>query len=208
MKLSDRMRLSVRRRAGQVVLRSELEGLGSTSQVTHALKALQRDGELIRLGAGVFAKAHKDAETGAVRPLAAFEALAREAAVKLKMVPESKSGGVAGTAKSLRGGSDSLVLDTGRRRVSRKLTLGGRTVAYVNDRTRRRSDEASLGGRLTIPTTGVAQFVRDLARQFGVSYARTPSDQWAETVTRLAGDEVRSRARLVGRAEAGWQALH
>jgi hypothetical protein len=96
-------------------------------------------------------------------------------------------------ATALRGrSSDSLVLDTGRRRVSRKLALGGRTVAYVNDRTRRHSDEASLGGHLTIPTTGVAQFVRDLARQFGVSYARTPSDQWAETVTRLAGDEVRS----------------
>lgn len=70
-------------------------------------------------------------------------------------------------------GNVSLVLETGRRRVSRKLTLGGRTVDYVN----------------AIPTTGVAQFVRDLARQLGVSYTRTSSDQWAETVTRLAGDE-------------------
>ena len=46
--------------------------------------------------------------------------------------------------------------------------------------------------RLTIPVTGVAQFVRDLARKHHVRYAPSPVDQWAETVTRLAGDEARS----------------
>lgn len=192
MKLQDRMRLSVRRRAGQVVLRAELAELGSASQVSHALKALQRDGELIRLGTGVYAKARKDEETGAIRPLADFETLARETAAKLKMDLASKNRDAVGTMKSLKGSRDSVVLDTGHRRVSRKLRLGDHTVAYVNDRTRKYPDERLSKGRLAIPTTGVAQFVRDLARQFGVSYARTPSDQWAETVTRLAGDEVRS----------------
>ena len=51
---------------------------------------------------------------------------------------------------------------------------------------------ASGGPRLMIPTAGVAQFIRDLAQMHGVSHTRTPTDQWAETVTRLAGDEVHS----------------
>lgn len=192
MKLQDRMRLSVRRRAGQVVLRTELAELGSASQVSHALKALQRDGELVRLGAGVYAKAHKDSQTGAVRPLADFETLAQEVATKLKMVSAPAASGMTAIGRAQRGSGDPLVLDTGRRRVSRKLALGGRTVAYVNDRTRKHPDPLRAGGRLTMPTTGVAQFVRELARKHQVRYTRTSSDQWAETVTRLAGDEVRS----------------
>lgn len=57
MKLADRMRQSIQRRSGHVVLRAELVPLGSASQVSQALKTLQHDGELLRLGAGVYAKA-------------------------------------------------------------------------------------------------------------------------------------------------------
>lgn len=192
MKLQVRMRLSVRRRAGQVVLRSELAELGSASQVSHAIKMLQRDGDLIRLGVGVYAKAHKDEETGAIRPLADFETLAREAAAKLKMDLGPKNQDADGIMTSLKWPRSSFLLDTGHRRVSRKLSLGDRTVVYVNDRTRKHQAERLSKVRLAIPTSGVAQFVRDLARQLGVGYTPTSSDQWAETVTRLAGDEVRS----------------
>lgn len=192
MKLQDRMRLSVRRRAGHVVLRTELSELGSASQVSHALKVLQRDGELIRLGAGVYAKAQKDAQTGAVRPLIDFETLAKEAASKLKLACATKSSDAAGVKDVLQRRTDGFVLDTGRRRVSRKLSLGGLSVTYVNDRARKHRHELFSTGRLAIPTTDVAQFVRDLAQQFKVSYTHTSSDQWAETVTRLADDEVRS----------------
>ncbi|HMO48961.1 MAG TPA: DUF6088 family protein [Rubrivivax sp.] len=194
MKLEDRMRLSIRRRTGHVVLRAELVGLGSASQVSQALKALQSRGELVRLGAGVYAKANRDADSGTVRPQADFETLAREAVAKLKLLEDSNAAGAAAHATTARDRGGNLVFDTGRRRVSRKLGLGGTGVAYVNDRTRRprRTTSARAGIRLAIPSKGVAQFVRELARKNGVSYARTPSDEWAETVTRLAGDEVRS----------------
>ncbi len=33
-----------------------------------------------------------------------------------------------------------------------------------------------------------------LARKFHITYTRTAGDEWAETVTRLGGDEVRSDA--------------
>lgn len=191
MKLQDRMRLSIRRRAGHVVLRSELMSLGSASQVSLVLKLLQHEGELVRLGVGVYAKAHRDAQTGAVTPEVDFETLTREAAAKLKMLTSPKTSVVTAPAVDQ---ADPLVLDTGHRRVSRKLALEGRQVSYINDRSRSqgRSRQANAEARVAIPTTGVAQFVRALARKHKVSYARTPMDQWAETVTRLAGDEVRS----------------
>ena len=194
MKLKDRMRLSIRRRAGHVVLRAELAALGSASQVSLALKDLQREGELVRLGAGVYAKASRDAGTGAVRPQADFETLAREAARKLKLAADPKAVNDADVAQAPKERSHSVVLDTGRRRVSRKLALGGRSVAYVNDRTRprQRPHGARDDAHLAIPTTGVAQFVRALARRHHVSYSPTSTDRWAETVTRLAGDEVRT----------------
>lgn len=193
MKLVDRIRLSIRRRAGQVILRAEVSGLGSPSQVSHALKCLQDKGELVRLGAGVYAKATREAGTGAVRPLADFETLAREAADKLHMMGPKPVGPV-GAVQAPQDSGHPLVFDTGSRRVSRKLALEGRSVVYVNDwiRSRGRSSGQRSGAHLAIPTVGVAQFVRDLAREYHVNYTRTSLDQWAEIVTQLAGDEVRS----------------
>ncbi|CAN7412866.1 hypothetical protein LJR289_002544 [Pseudoduganella sp. LjRoot289] len=45
-----------------------------------------------------------------------------------------------------------------------------------------------------IPTEGVSQFVANLARESRVTYTRSDVDEWAEDVTRLAGDEVQSDA--------------
>jgi hypothetical protein len=191
MKLVDRMRLSIRRRAGHVVLRSELAGLGSASQVSDALRTLQRDGDLVRLGSGVYAKARRDAQTRAVRPAADFQTLAREAAAKLHMTPGSATSGHTGNAPISRSNNGNIVLDTGHRRLSRKLSLGERRVSYINDCTRAKVAPAS-DRRLVIPATNVAEFVRDLASRHQVSYSPTMSDQWAETVTRLAGDPVRT----------------
>jgi len=84
MKLADRMRQSIRRRSGHVVLRAELARLGSASQISEALKTLQRDGELLRLGAGVYAKARRDESTHEVTPVVDVETLGREVAHKLK----------------------------------------------------------------------------------------------------------------------------
>jgi hypothetical protein len=105
----------------------------------------------------------------------------REVALKLKAhVTDSAEG--------------TLVLDTGDRRVSRKLALGQSAVQYVNNRNRRaftafRSKPWNLA---TFPTTDVGNYVRWLAGVYKVRYVPTAADQWAETVTRLAGDDVRS----------------
>ncbi len=188
------MRLSVRRRAGQVVLRAELSRLGSASQVSSALKALQKKGELVRLGAGVYAKAAREPGTGEVRPLADFGVLAREAADKLHMLVNPNATRSRSEVSATQNAGQIVVFDTGHRRVSRKLALGSHRVVYTNDRMRAVARFSRVpGGRLPlIPNTGVAQFVRALARVSQVKFIRTPLDEWAETATQLAGDDIRS----------------
>jgi len=46
---------------GSVVLRQDVESLGSPRQVSRGLKALVEDGRLVKLGAGVYAKARSSA---------------------------------------------------------------------------------------------------------------------------------------------------
>jgi hypothetical protein len=195
MKLADRMRQSIRRRAGHVVLRAELAPLGSASQVSQALKTLQRDGEMLRLGAGVYAKARRDESTHELTPVVDAEKLGREVAHKLKAQVISDEDGT-------------LVLDTGDRRVSRKLALGHGAVQYVNDRNRRAftATRKKPGGTAPFPTTDVGSYVRGLVAFHGVRYVPTAADQWAETVTRLTGDDVRFdpvQDLLVGLKRAG-----
>lgn len=45
---------------------------------------------------------------------------------------------------------------------------------------------------LIIPITGLREYIVDIARRYGVSYVRTPSDDLAEVITGLSGDEVES----------------
>ena len=40
----------------------------------------------------------------------------------------------------------------------------------------------------------VSSYVRNIAKQHGVSYLRTPSDELADVVTRLSGDEITTDA--------------
>ena len=54
MKLEERIRNCIGQRHDNVILRSEVADLGSASQVTHVLKLLQEDGELLRLSKGVY----------------------------------------------------------------------------------------------------------------------------------------------------------
>ncbi len=42
-----------------------------------------------------------------------------------------------------------------------------------------------------VPTSGLEQYIIDLARQHGVCYAETADDAIAEVITRLADDEVK-----------------
>jgi hypothetical protein len=186
MKLEVRMRQSIKRRSGIVVFRSDVAALGSQTQVTHALGELLEKGELLRLATGIYAKAKREVADGTVRPLGSLEVIISETAQKLGLVlHENLPSCVSGSTDR-----DEIVVETETPRISRYLIIDGKIVRFRSYRRKPQNDAGSLS--LTIPTEGVARFVEDLARRYKVIYTNNPMDQWAEAVTRLAGDEVNS----------------
>ena len=43
---------------------------------------------------------------------------------------------------------------------------------------------------IVIPKSGLAAYIQSLAAKHNVVYGRTTTDQFAETITQLSGDEV------------------
>lgn len=133
MTMQERMLRAIKQRAGNVVLRQELADLGSASQVTEALKALQARSVIIRIGTGVYAKTRKSSVTGSIVPAGTLETLGVEALRKLR-VPVAPGAAAAaynaGTTTQIPG---VFVANTGRRRISRRISIGGRTLQYENN---------------------------------------------------------------------------
>jgi hypothetical protein len=133
MKLEQRISLAIRKRTGNVVLRSELAGMGSASQVTAVLRVLQDNGILVRIGTGIYAKTRKSSVTGAIVPAGSLETLAIEALKKLSVPVEPCNAAAAynrGDSSQLPG---AFVVNTGKRRISRKIYVGKRILKYENN---------------------------------------------------------------------------
>jgi len=136
MKLVERMLRSIRRRNGNVILRAEVSRLGSATQVTEALRTLQEAGVIVRIGTGVYAKTRKSSVTGATIPAGSLETLAVEALKKMGVDVSAGRAAAsynAGRTTQLPG---AFVANTGDRRISRKIAVGGRSVKYENNHNR------------------------------------------------------------------------
>lgn len=62
--LRERVRERIARRRGDVFLTREFRDLGGEDQVLRALRGLVRDGQLVRLGYGVYGRAEKSGLSG------------------------------------------------------------------------------------------------------------------------------------------------
>lgn len=97
-----------------------------------SLVALRREGKLIRLGYGVYAKARPSSLSGRPIPRKPLESLARETLEKLG-VPAQPGRAV----RQYLAGSTQIParvsFDTGRRRITRKLRVGREEVVFEND---------------------------------------------------------------------------
>ena len=185
MKIESRILSSIKHRPGHVVLRRDLASLGSASQVSESLNALSMKGVIVRVGAGIYVKSMKDASTGAVTLAVSAEDIVLEVFRKLGVTVRIEKNGVSDTTAT-----NALKLDTGLHRIKRRLSIKGTSVVYFRQHSNKSA--TSLSAPLHVPIEGVSQFVERLARKHHVSYTRTAGDEWAETVTRLAGDDVRS----------------
>ena len=114
---------------GTVILRRELAALGSPSQITRALKALQASGVIMRIGTGVYAKTRRSSITGALIPAGSLETLSLEALRKLgvSVVPGKAAAAYIEGRTTQIPGTFAVRTD---RRITRKISVGGRSVIY------------------------------------------------------------------------------
>ncbi|MFK8256959.1 hypothetical protein ACFL9S_04145 [Erwinia sp. AnSW2-5] len=186
MKLESRMRQSINRRSGVVLSRSDVASLGSQTQVTHVLNLFVKNGELLRISRGVYAKAKKVADNN-IKAQGSLNVIIREAAEKLGFVLHQKKFFVT-NENTL---TDEIVVETETPRIKRKFFINGKTVLFRCYHSRPRVRENIFPLAEILPTKDVARYVLELARYHNVSYSYNAMDQWANAVTRLAGDEVK-----------------
>lgn len=130
MKLEDRMLYLLRHHAGVVILRSDFAGMGSYSQVGRILARFVGSGTLVRVSKGVYAKTRINVFTGQPTPAGTLEMIAAELFSRLGIVVGPSflvAEYNAGRSTQLPMGA---IVNTGRRRISRKVTVGSLTLAY------------------------------------------------------------------------------
>lgn len=128
--VESRIRRYLARTRGPVVLRRELQALGSASQLSVALRSLMAEGVVVRIGTGIYAKAKPSVLSGKPIPVSPIEVLAPLALRKLGVSvqePQRVREYNAGRTTQVPTG---LVVNTGRRRITRKLGFNGKLVEY------------------------------------------------------------------------------
>lgn len=182
MKLESKLLVSLGKRSGNVVQRRELAELASASHLSEGIKRLVDAGRLVRLSPGFYAKAEPDPE-GKGRPLAAPIDLVREVFEKLGV-------SLRAVRVEIDAGQPVVLVDPAGRLVARKLEIAGMPVRYVQRKASRPSVGTLPDDRDELPTKGVSRFVKRFAKAHGIAHMRTGLDDYAESVTRTAGDEV------------------
>lgn len=130
MNIADRIRRSVQLRKELVLRPADFQAFGSEASVKRALRELVDQGLLVRLGVGLYAKAKKSVLSGQPIPARPLEVLAPMALNRLGVQlnePARSSEYNAGRTNQVPTG---LVVNTGRRRISRKIGFNGRYVQY------------------------------------------------------------------------------
>lgn len=132
MKLEDRIKRSITQRSSTVVLRADFAEMGSSSQVGRVLARLVKDGRLVKVSKGAFAKTRVNKFTGQPAPAATLEVIAAELFQKLGVQVEPSQ-----LVKEYNSGKSTqipmtAVVNTGNRRITRKISVGNRTLSYEN----------------------------------------------------------------------------
>lgn len=131
--IEERMKMSISRRKDDVFVRPEFAKMGSEAQVSRALRQLVSEGVIVKLGVGVYAKAKKSVLSGTAIPVKPVDVLAPIALQKLGVNVYPSQGTKeynSGTTTQIPAGN---VLNTGNRRIVRRLGFGKQTIRYENN---------------------------------------------------------------------------
>lgn len=116
--------------AGEILLRSSFANTGSPSRITRAINSLIAEGKIVRLGYGVYAKARSSSLSGDPIPRKTLEELTPEIFSELQVhfsYGQAITDYVAGRTTQV---PTALIISTGSRRISRRISLGNREVKY------------------------------------------------------------------------------
>jgi hypothetical protein len=147
--LSYKISARIARKKDIVFLREDFADLGGYDQVGRILRNLVRDGKIIKIGYGLYAKAKKSSITGEIIPVAPLPTLARAALERLgvEVAPSALERGY--------NAGKTTQVPTGRRiaingRVSRKIGYGGAYISYESATTEEL--EMAAAGLARLPT--------------------------------------------------------
>ena len=131
MDVTDRIKRSVsNRKSADVFLRADFDGFGSAAQVGRALNELTARGALVKLGVGVYARAKPSVLSGKPIPARPLEVLAPQALRRLGVaLGETRLAAAYNSGQSTQIPAG-VVLNTGKRRITRKLGFNGKLVHY------------------------------------------------------------------------------
>ena len=132
MKLEDRISRSIAQRESVVVLRSDFAHMASDSQVGRVLSRLVDEGRLVRVSKGAFAKTRVNKFTNKPTAAGTLEAIAAELFRKLGIAVQPST-----LVAEYNSGHSTQVpmgatVNTGRRRITRKVTVGNSSLSYEN----------------------------------------------------------------------------
>ena len=182
MKVIDRLRISIGRRRDQVILRSELAAMCSPSQLSNVLDKLLKEGALIRVSSGVYAKRKKNSEDAA-QSSSTIKDLTAEIFKKLGLSIEI-------SCAEYDDNREVFVIDGGSHRLSRKFNLGDTAIEYASPKNKFNYPIILSENLNDLPTKNVSEFVKQFAHSKHINFKRSRLDDWAEAVTRASGDDV------------------
>lgn len=130
MSVEAHIRASIRRSKCKVFLRKDFAKFGTYGQVGGALQAMLKDGILVRIGYGVYAKARPSSLSGNPVPQGTLIEIGLEAMRKLGIKAD-----IGQAARDYRDGKSTqipmaTVLSVGKARVTRKIGFGKRFLLY------------------------------------------------------------------------------
>ncbi|NTY87489.1 hypothetical protein [Serratia fonticola] len=182
MSIKDKLIKALENSPDSIVLRHELSALGGRTQVTDSLRDLVASGFLTKPGLGIYVKNEHRQYKGLYTSDRCITVV-KEIFKKLDTpVKDIKIDHIAG--------QDICIVDIGAQRVSRKLEINGIPIRYSNNQKISNWDCLLSQDVDDLPTKGVRKFIEKVAAANGIQYQRTGLDDFAESVTRLAGDEI------------------
>lgn len=128
--VKERVIAKIKRSTSSVFLRKEFDRLGDYRQVSRAVNEVAASGMLVRVGFGLYARARPSTLDGKPVPTTPLLNIGLEVMQKIGVKAD-----VGKDAKNLREGRSTQVpmlpiINVGRSRVSRKITVGKRQVVY------------------------------------------------------------------------------